>query len=101
MVTPMKVNRICRCTVRWPVPPTADAGDREAHGTDLHMRVGCLQFGEHAEGLLTGEVFEEFLGLAFKEEVCRAGQYECRAGDLLGDATREVVVQQLAQNLPW
>jgi hypothetical protein len=50
------------------------------------MCIGRLLFGEHDEGLLAGQMLEEFLGLTLEEEVRLAGQYKCRAGDLSGDA---------------
>ena len=46
----------------------------ESHCPDLHMRIGRLLFGEHDEGLLAGQMFEELLGLTLEEEIRLAGQ---------------------------
>src|SRR5262245_54877276 len=82
------------------VEPIIDAGKRQARGADLAVGARALSSGEAKKCLGAGQTIEEHLRLTDKEKIVLGFAHERGAGDRLGNAALERVVQRSGHVAP-
>ena len=96
------IGRVLPFGVGALVEPVEDTGERVALGAEVAVGVGSLGFGEPHQGLvLRGQVRVDLLGLPVEEQVVFGLADQHRAGDGLGDAVAQVVVECAGEEPAW